>query len=268
MTKSPVLVFAAGQRCGSTLVQRLLSSHPDVLIWGEHAGQLRPVIAAMSRLRVWSNEDGMEARAAFEHDGYQSFMANLTPESGRVDEALRQFLQALFAAPAAALGKSVWGLKEVRYGLPEARALHHLFPDAVVIHVVRDPRDVLRSLDVWEHQYTWWPRRSTESAVRDWHRVAESFLYSTADMSPPVLRLRYEDLIAEPAMAMEMIGAHTSLDPAKFDRDVFARKIHITGPDGERARMIPDWGSLSPPLRALLDDDDLRMVAAACGYEL
>ena len=90
MTGNPVLIFAAGQRCGSTLVQRLLSSHPDVLIWGEHAGQLRPIIAAVSRMKVWSAEDGMDARADFEGGGYQSFMANLTPEGTWIDEAMRQ----------------------------------------------------------------------------------------------------------------------------------------------------------------------------------
>ena len=269
MTGNPVLIFAAGQRCGSTLVQRLLSSHPDVLIWGEHAGQLRPIIAAVSRMKVWSAEDGMDARADFEGGGYQSFMANLTPEGTWIDEAMRQFLRTLFADRAAALGKSVWGLKEVRYGLPEARALHYLFPETVVIHLVRDPRDILCSLDVWEREYGgWWRRRDTESTVRDWYRVADSFLHCTPEMSPAVLRLRYEDLTVDPVATSKLLGAHTSLDPAKFDLDVFGRRIHLTGPHGERPRSIADWSSLSPSLRALLDDDDIRTVAAACGYDL
>jgi hypothetical protein len=219
-------------------------------------------------MTIWSNEDGREARELFEGGGYQSFMANLTPEPEWIDEALRQFMQTLFADRAAACGKSVWGIKEVRYGFPEARALHHLFPSAVVIHLVRDPRDILRSLDLWERQYQWWSRRNTELAMRDWHRITDSFLHCTADTSPAVLCLRYEDLLTDPAEAIKLIGAHTSLDPAKFDREVFARKIHITGPEGERPRWLADWSSLPPSLRALLDDDDIRMVAAARGYEL
>jgi len=86
-------------------------------------------------------------------------------------------------------------------------------------------------------------------------------------MSPAVLRLRYEDLVADPTAAIKLIGAHTSLDPTNFDADVFARKIHITGPDGEHPRSVADWNSLDPSLRALIDDD-IRMVAAGCGYEL
>ena len=267
MPASPVLVLAAGQRCGSTLVQRLLSSHPDVLIWGEHAGQMSPIIAAVSRMKGCADGNGTQTRAELEADGYQSFMANLLPESEWADEALRHFLRTLFADRADARGKPVWGIKEVRYGLPEAAALHHLFPSAVVIHLVRDPRDILCSLDQWERDTTWWTRQDTQWAIKDWHRVAESFLHRTPQASPPVLRLRYEDLIADPATAIETIGSHASLDPAKLDPGVFARKIHRSGPDGQRPRPVARWSALPPSLRALLDDD-LRKTAAACGYEI
>lgn len=263
-----MLLFSAGQRCGSTLVQRLLSSHPDVMIWGEQEGQLRQIFGAAERMIHLSDYDGAEARDAFVSGGYQSFMANLMPEGEWIDEALRQFVRVLFEDRAAAQGKRVWGIKEVRYGMPEARVLHRLFPGAVVIQLVRDPRDVLRSLYLWEHRYAWWDRRRTELAVRDWHRVAESFQHCSAELSPPVLRLRYEDVVADPAGASEQIGVHTELDPVKFDPNVFARKIHITGADGESQRPSVDWDSLPPSMRALLDDDDIRMVAAAYGYQL
>ena len=58
----PLLVLAAGQRCGSTLVQRLLCSHPRVRVWGEHVGQLRQVLTARQRLNLWSEANGMAGR--------------------------------------------------------------------------------------------------------------------------------------------------------------------------------------------------------------
>ena len=39
---TPLLVLGAGQRCGSTLVQRLLCSHPDVMIWESTPGSCGP----------------------------------------------------------------------------------------------------------------------------------------------------------------------------------------------------------------------------------
>ena len=154
----PILVLAAGQRCGSTLVQRLLASHPEVMIWGEHAGQLRGLLALAERLRVWAEADGARGRADFAVGAHQTFMANLMPPAEAVDAAVLAFITALFVDPALAAGRRRWGFKEVRYGLPEARGLTRIFPGCRVVHVVRDPRDVLRSLDVWERAASGWRR--------------------------------------------------------------------------------------------------------------
>ncbi|MEU8263461.1 hypothetical protein AB0C02_22895 [Micromonospora sp. NPDC048999] len=124
------------------------------------------------------------------------------------------------------------------------------------------------SLESWERKYTWWTRANTELAMRDWRRIAESFLHCENETAPPVLSLRYEDLIADEAAAIGRIAAHTGLDSAGFDREVFARKIHITGPDGTKPRSLDDWSALPSSLRALLDDEGIGMVAAAYGYDI
>jgi len=264
---APLLVLAAGQRCGSTLVQRLLSSHPEVLIWGEHAGQLREILAVAERLREWGTDYGDQARQSYGRAGHQSFMANLTPEAHHIDEAVAAFIHALFAEPAKSLGRPVWGFKEVRYDLAEAEAIQRLFPECRVVHIVRDPRDVLRSLDVWERGQEWL-RSDTEVVVRDWIRVAESFWSASAELPPWVLRLRYEDLIADPLTWCARIAEHCDLDADGFDTAVFDRRIHAAGLRGMTRRDIRDWADLPPSLRELLDDGKVRLVARACGYDL
>lgn len=264
MERAPLLVLAAGQRCGSTLIQRLLSSHPQVLIWGEHAGQLRQLLAIGDRLRSWTSDFGDPGRLGFARSGYQSFMANMTPEADRIDHATKAYLEQLFARPAQELGRPVWGFKEVRYGLAEASALHQLFPDCRVLHIVRDPRDVLCSLDVWERAGGW-PRSDTELVVADWKRVAASFW--SAEVEPWVLRLRYEDLIADPALWSRRIGEHCGLDTELFDDAVFGRKIHGAGLRGLVRREIREWAELPAELRELIDSD-VRLIGEACGYYL
>jgi hypothetical protein len=263
---TPILVLGTGNRCGSTLIQRLLSSHPDVLIWGEHGGQLSQLLAAGAGIHDWSNRLGSRARAMYADGGYQSFMANLVPENKHIDEALRAFLLALFAEPAAALGRPIWGLKEIRYGLAEATDLSRLFPDLRVVFVARNPRDILRSLDDWERDAGWWDRAGTEGAIRLWARVAESFLDSDRPDAPPVLRLRYEDVVRDPAGTADAIAAHTGLDATLFDMEVFDRRIVSGQPrDG---RVLRDWAELPASMRQLLDSDDMRRLAAAYGYEV
>lgn len=263
---APLLILAAGQRCGSTLVQRLLSSSPDVLIWGEHAGQLREVLAVGERLAGWTADFGEPGRQGFARSGHQSFMANMTPEAVHIDEAVRAFVEVLFARPAAELGRKVWGFKEVRYGLAEATALQKLFPDCRVVHITRDPRDILRSLEVWER--SGWQRSDTELAVGDWARVGASFWSGPADLPPWVLRVRYEDLVADPPGWCTRIAEHCGLDEAQLDTGVFDRRIHAVGLAGRTRRTILDWADLPPSMRALLDGEEIRAVATACGYDL
>jgi hypothetical protein len=272
---APLLILAAGQRCGSTLVQRLLSSHPEVLIWGEHAGQLRQLLAVGERLTDWSAEHGEPGRLGYARSAHQSFMANLTPEADHIDSAVRAFVEVLFAEPAAEAGRPVWGFKEVRYGLAEATALQKMFPGCRVVHLIRDPRDILRSLEVWERGE--WQRSDTELVVRDWARVGASFWpadcettdrTSGAGLPSWVLRVRYEDLIADPLRWSTRIAEHCGLAADLLDNRVFDRRIHAVGLLGRARRTILDWAELPASLRALLDDDQVRLVAGAAGYDL
>jgi hypothetical protein len=266
VVRSPLLVLGSGHRSGSTLVQRVLSSHPEVLIWGEHGGWLGLLLEAGEALLSWSDEYGQDAREEFAHDGYQSWMANLTPERDHVGAALRDFVQSLYGDPAAELGRPVWGFKEVRYSIEDARRLHRLFPGLAVVLVVRDPRDVLRSLDEWERlSGGQWTRPRTEGAIEVWRLVAEDFL--AGETSPPVLGLRYEDMIRDPEGTCAALGAHTGLDPAGFDVGVFAKRVHIGAGLAGLPRDLRDWHDLPEDLRALLDERTRRL-ARACGYEL
>lgn len=266
---APLLVLAAGQRCGSTLVQRLLCSHPGVMIWGEHAGQLRPILAAMQRLRFWSDNDATIARDELAGSGYQGFIANLTPDRSHIDGACRAFVETMFATPAARAGKPIWGFKEVRYGLSEALLLQELFPRLRVIQIVRDPRDVLRSLEDWEG-HPGWTRRNTEAGLQHWLAVARSFI--GIDTNPELRRLiltvRYEDLVIDTRRWSVAIAEHCGLEEESFDRSVFDKRVHTPGSYGRFKRVLHEWAELPASLRALADDEEVQMVASAYGYDL
>ena len=266
---TPLLVLAAGQRCGSTLAQRLLCSHPRVMIWGEHDGQLRQVLAAVERLRFWADHDAVAARNELATSGYQGFIANLTPERSHIDDACRAFIETLFAKPALALGRPIWGFKEVRYRLQDALLLQGLFPRLRVIQIVRDPRDVLRSLDNWEG-HPGWTRRNTEEALRYWLQVSSSFVGSDADcdLRKLTLTVRYEDLIADTRGWSAAIANHCELDAKSFDHTVFNNRVHTDVSYGETGRELRQWSELPASLRSLIDDEEIHQVASAYGYDL
>jgi sulfotransferase family protein len=266
---APLLVLAAGQRCGSTLIQRLLCSHPRVLIWGEHAGQLRPVLAANERLRLWTETNGMAARNELAANGYQGFLANLTPERGVVDDAFFTFIETLFAKPAREVGRPIWGFKEVSYGLSDVLLLREFFPRLRVIQLVRDPRDVLRSLDEWERTGGW-ERVNTAAALRHWLDVARSFVGTATDphLRSFTLSIRYEDLIQFSHAWTKAIAEHCALEADLLDESVFEHWVHAAGPRGRADRQLREWSDLPASLRAIVDDEELQMVASAYGYDL
>src|SRR5206468_701323 len=71
----PVLVFGSGHRCGSTLIQRLLTSHPSMLIWGEHGGHVCEILRASAKLRHFDDMTGEPARGQFEEASHQGWIA-------------------------------------------------------------------------------------------------------------------------------------------------------------------------------------------------
>ena len=104
----------------------------------------------------------------------------------------RVILDALLSSYARARDADIWGEKtplHVNY----VSAIRAEFPDAPIIHVIRDPRDILASL-----QSVPWARRGRLYYVAWWRRCAR-----IADhvIQPPVggyLEVRYEDLLSRP----------------------------------------------------------------------
>ena len=261
----PILVLASGQRCGSTLVQRLLSSHPEVLVWGENGGHLGDILRASRTLQEWDEGVAGRARDVYEDGGHQSWMANLLPPPETVADAARAYLETLFAAPAAARGRPRWGLKEVRFGVAEAETIRELHPGTRVVHVTRDPRKVLVSLAAWEEQQNWWRRSFTERAVTRWKEVNESFL-GEREESDWVSSWRLEDIVADSGHFADEVARFLGLDADALDRSVFDRPLH--GYPGGKRGELRTFDELAPDLRALLDAPDMRRLAAAYGYEL
>jgi hypothetical protein len=262
---APILVLASGQRCGSTLIQRLLSSHPEVLVWGENGGHLREVLQGSRMLQEWDEGVAGRARDVYEEGGHDSWMANLLPPADTVADAARAYLETLFASPAAAQGRPRWGFKEVRFTRDDAEAIRQLHPQTRVVHITRDPRKVLVSLAAWEDQQAWWRRSFTERAVARWREVNESFL-PVREGTDWVSSWRLEDVVADPDRFTDDVAGFLGLDPAAFDRSVFERRVH--GYPGGKRGALQSFDELAFDLRALLDEPELRSVASAYDYDL
>ena len=168
---APVLLLSAAWRSGSTLLQRLVSSTGEVLVWGEpyERGACIRRMAEMFRGfdESWPPENYVNARPT-PGEFTDTWTANLYPPPESLLDAHRRFFDTLFAEPARRLGFSRWGLKTVRLGGEHALYLKALYPAAPVVFLVRNPYDAWLSYRVLHDRRPtsrWWHYRWPDMAV-------------------------------------------------------------------------------------------------------
>lgn len=200
----PIFIFAAGWRSGSTLVQRMLTSVDDIMIWGEAYSRSQLVGTLLKQFRAITMDHPFPYYVAdtFEGDLREQWIANIYPSFDHLIRAHRAFFTELFEVPARAMGKSRWGFKEVRLTSEHALYLKMLFPEAKFIFLYRDPIDAYSSFRGYiRADFVAWPDDPVVTA-RDfgamWCKMVSDFSdnYNAVDG----VLIKYEELLQDPAV--------------------------------------------------------------------
>ncbi|MBU6420116.1 MAG: sulfotransferase [Proteobacteria bacterium] len=144
----PVFVFAS-HRSGSTLLERILNAHPNLVLWGEHAGILNNFVEMLDTMA----RHGELSRPLPER-GLGHFLRNKpmpdfapwrTPVSIEgVRQMVREWMLRTFTIGLAP--EQRWGIKEIRYGGPLiTRSLLELFPAGQFVVLRRNLVDLCAS---------------------------------------------------------------------------------------------------------------------------
>jgi Sulfotransferase family len=198
--QAPIFLLSTGWRAGSTLLQRILVTDQQLLLWGEPLGEMALVsrLAEMVSqlitpvlLHSWGSQ--MDAKSPTLS---KSWIANLYPSADDFRSAMRGLFDQWLGRPALELGFARWGFKEVRLGATEASLLHWLYPNAKFVIIYRHPYDSYRSLadSHWETYYRYpdVPVNSAAGFAHLWNRLAMSW----SELPPgfPCFHIKYEDL--------------------------------------------------------------------------
>lgn len=209
MTERPIFVVGY-QRSGTTLLQSLLGAHPriaappEVHFWfrivelADHWGDL----AVDSRAAAVVHELLDAPLGMLDDAGFDE--AELTAAFLRTDRSYAALIETAMADFARRQGKQRWSEKSP-YQRP-AR-IWSLLPEAQVLHIVRDPRDVAASEAETFHRMPAW--RSAEQ-VR--HFTQQSLSDAVGAAADAYRRVRYEDLAAEPEDVMRGVCAFLGED--------------------------------------------------------
>jgi hypothetical protein len=113
----------------------------------------------------------------------------------------------IYSAHMVKAGKTRWGDKSPSYVM-QADVLNELFPESQFVHIVRDGRDVARSV-----VRMFWGPDDYISALREWTRKVE-LVERMLRMLPPErhMTMRYEDLVAEPEGMLRAVCGFLGMD--------------------------------------------------------
>ncbi|MGE5291795.1 MAG: sulfotransferase [Micromonosporaceae bacterium] len=259
----PRIVYLGGfGRSGSTLIERLLGELPGVcaigeavhmwhrgIVDGERCGCGEPFPACAFWRRVgdtgfggWDRVDAgrvARLRSAVDRNRFIPFLAGpaLRPGFRRELDEYLSYYQRLYTAAGEVSGSHaiVDSSKHASLAFCLRRSPHL---DVRVVHVVRDSRAVAHS---WTTQVTR-PDADAASLMRTYAPVTSAAhwnaqnlaLHTLARMGTPLLRVRYEDLAADPEAVLRDIAAFAGLHA-----DISAMRFLGGDPGGRWAELRP-----------------------------
>lgn len=198
--EQPIFLLSAGWRSGSTLLQRMIMEHNEsVLIWGEPFDHANIYDGMMDQFRAFTDQWPLERFfLSYRKDRNLSdeWVANLYPDADYLLSAHRKFFDALFGESARAVGRSNWGIKEVRLTIDHALYFRTLYPRCKILLLYRNPHDAYlsyRNLDAgW---FRSWPDGLVNTPYafgRHWATTTRGFIDGCGTVDG--LLVRYEDL--------------------------------------------------------------------------
>ena len=209
----------ASPKSGTTWVQKLLCTHPEI-----HCAESRlyglyfdPRVGASTHLPLEQYVRLMS--------GYHDPGCDANAREACFDGLLDRLVGAIVAHARAHSGKAVYGEKVTPYRgtaahvLDQIRARH---PDARLINLVRDPRDVIVSgMSHWRRVLAAQPGGEPHRYVDEdllfadlldhWIEM-QSAIFEDGD---GVLTVRYEDLVSEPRTAVGRLLRHIGVDASE-----------------------------------------------------
>jgi hypothetical protein len=262
--------FIVGRgRSGTTLLSRMLLRHSRIVVAPEG-------FFAMSLERRYGAGAWDEARVdAFLRDlvlenRMRTWNLDLTALRSVLVSRLNTLRYAevcrlVYAAAAERLGRTDagWlGDKNPHYALLTSR-IAACFPAARFVHIVRDPRD-----NICSYRTVPFDVGNVGALAYRWRRYNEEILATARAFPDRFLRLRYEDLIADPRRELGRICAF--LDLAFEDAMLAFHEADTEGFYGERSRW---FANLKKPLDAAraerwrtdLPEASVRLADAICG---
>jgi len=268
----PVFIVGA-QRSGTTMLRLMLNAHRSFAVPFE-SDFLQPLNKGLVRKELADKQTVELALDALANEKFTS--------KGRIVEdkqailahqigTYAELLVAVFTEYAKSRGKPRWGIKTPSYQT-QIDVLQELFPDARVVHIVRDGRDVLvsrRSLP--------WGGDNTPELAHDWRWQVLMGRKLGRMLGSRYKEMRYEDLIQNPEASLrqlcEFLGETFDTGMLKYHEHAAAEmpsdsvKWHEASVSAPDKGKIYQWKNKLPLPDQILFQEVAGDALATLGYE-
>jgi Sulfotransferase family len=238
---NPILLTSPTIRCGTTMLQRLLCSSSNSLIYGEEIAkdlelQLQ-VYASRKLVYTHSKARFSKAIARVLQGDTNSWIPDLMPDIDGYLEALAagSFAALKFCQQQASLhGREIWGFKYPGWPPHLIRMLFDVVPKTRIIYIYRDLSACVRSAKAWGEIRT---ESDTQQFCAQWTNHL-NFMVQWR-LSQPVILLAYETLLSEPEASIKRLCDFVSLRDLQLD--ALQHKINNSTEDRDTRRDHHDY---------------------------
>lgn len=233
-------IFIIGMpRSGTTLVEQILASHPDVF----GGGELRGVEDALNALRL----------ATPDQLAYPKFAAQL--KSSTVDAAAQAYLDTLSSLSS----DSARITDKMPHNFLYLGLIEILFPDATIIHCTRDPLDTC--LSVYFHNFNANHPYTTDLGTlgRYYNQYLKLMRHWESALTMPIHTVSYEALVSSQEESTRELIAYCGLEWNSKCLQFHENKRVVTTPSYQQVRRpmyksaIQRWKNYEPYLQPLID---------------
>lgn len=199
--------------------------------YGELIDAMIDEIRSFEYAGIWPGTD----EGAIENQMY--FAPPMTREA--LQPIVSRFIQGCTSAIRQAQGKSIFQ-EDNTHNLLAAEDMLTLIPQGKMIHIVRDPRDVLSSLQTQR-----WAPSSLEQLIHWYKGVMDTWFAQRAAISTDrFLEIKFEDLVSSPKLILNQVCefANISLEANMLEVDLGAHHMgrHKESFTPEEIRLVED----------------------------
>ena len=225
LAAAPIIVSSPSSRCGTTLVQRLLTASDTGFIYGEEIGQQLHVLTGWFTAQLrFVERTGQAMDAEFDQalaGTLKDWRPGLMPPSSVM---LKAWTETYYQLPttlmhhAQSIGRPLWGFKRPSFARETLKGFLSFMPRSKIVYVFRNPLDAAKSAKARRFVTT---TREIAAFCADWAKNMNEAAELAQD--DRVLFLKYENLIEqrrEHVQLLELFTGIENIDVRAFDLKV------------------------------------------------